>query len=47
MDEGGQNVQTSGYKINTGDVIYNMMTKVTLLYGIFEICQNKYKELSS
>jgi len=38
LDKGGQNVQTSGYKIkNTGDVMYNMMTMVTLLYSIFEI----------
>ena len=28
MDEGGQKVQTSTYTINTGDVMYHMVTTV-------------------
>ena len=34
LSEGGKKVQTSSFKINSGDVMYNMMTTVynTVLY---------------
>ena len=36
MNEGSQKVQTSSYKIITGDVMYSMIISLTLL-GIFNM----------
>lgn len=40
MSDGGQNTQTSCYKVSFGDVMYNMLTIfnniILILYCIFE-----------
>ena len=34
LGEGGQKVQTSSYKINSGDVMYSMVAIVNILLNI-------------
>lgn len=40
MGEGGQRVHISSYKMKKfGDIMYYMVTIITILYDIFENCQ--------